>query len=205
YTRSGGDYTLVDETERLLRYDPESTTIRQRVGDRETVTTCPLGADFDATITTDTCAGSVVRSEDDDYGTLKVFGTLAGMQGYAPDIGLVEWSGDASQTTTELVYSNVGGVERGTPFSVSAAPTPEAALRLTATPSVTAGPLAVHITGARGPVRVEAFDVRGRLVLSRIIAPEARAEVDASGWAPGLYLVRATAGETTPTVRVVRR
>ena len=56
-------------------------------------------------------------------------------------------------------------------------------------------------------VRLEVFDALGRRVLSREVAasPEARVEIDASAWAPGVYVLRAASGDTVATARVVRR
>lgn len=207
YVREGGDWVLSNEFEQLQRVDPISTAITIRHGDVEYVESCPLGADLDVPIVCDQYGGEIQAVaflyEHPDYGVVKGLDGTFGGASYAPDVGLISASGDASDSVMELVYSNVGGVERGTPFGVSTAPTPEAALRLSATPTLTAGPLAVHVTGARGLVRLEAFDVRGRRVLAREASGDVR--LDASAWAPGLYLLRATSGDEAATVRIVRR
>ncbi|RZK63278.1 MAG: T9SS type A sorting domain-containing protein, partial [Hymenobacter sp.] len=48
------------------------------------------------------------------------------------------------------------------------------------------------------PVTGQLFDAQGRLVRTT-----AAAEVELAGLAPGLYLLRATAGSTTRTLRLV--
>ena len=54
-------------------------------------------------------------------------------------------------------------------------------------------------------VTLEAFDVRGRQVWAREVLGQQPVSVDASGWAPGLYLVRARTGTEDVTTTIVRR
>ena len=158
----------------------------------------------DATVTTETRAVEVAA----DALTLVVRGHAfpdgcERYESFARGLGAVSFATLSYGGT--LAYARVGGVTVGTAVVSREAPPEAAALALAAHPSPTAGPLAVTLAGARGPVLLEAFDALGRRVLARTVAPEARAEVDASGWAPGLYVLRATAGGAMATVRVVRR
>jgi hypothetical protein len=87
---------------------------------------------------------------------------------------------------------------------------PEAsALALRVGPNPTPGPLAVAFSLDRpAEVTAEAFDALGRRVWrheTALGAGRQRVEVDAGAWAPGLYVVRVTAGGEAATARVVRR
>lgn len=100
--------------------------------------------------------------------------------------------------------------EYGARFAVVAEDSPElTALSLHAFPTPTPGPLALTLdVPTPGAVTFEAFDALGRRVWHRETALGAgrqRLDVDASAWAPGLYIVRVTAGDATATARVVRR
>ncbi len=206
YTREGGGYVFGSRRESLVRFDSATTQIADRTANRDLANGCPLGADFGVRIDTDECLGIAFREEDPVFGDIKAFDTLGGGIAFAVDIGVVGSSGDGSSALTELVYYNVGGTEQGTPIPVASGAVPEAQpLALTAFPNPTAGPLAVEVVGARGLVQLEAFDALGRRVLSREVAPEARIEIDASWWAPGLYILRAASGEETATTQIVRR
>ena len=80
---------------------------------------------------------------------------------------------------------------------------------LVISPNPTTGPLAVAFDlTAPAAVTVEAFDALGRRVWRHeglLGAGRQRLALDASAWAPGLYVVRVAAGDETATARVVRR
>lgn len=128
---------------------------------------------------------------------------------YAAPIGYVgEW-GEAS-CNRSLTYARVlqddGSIlEVGRRYAVASEEKPGVAgLTLFAHPNPTAGPLAVVIDGAREAVTLEAFDALGRRVWHAETHRQ-REELDASGWAPGLYIVRARAAGETATATIVRR
>ena len=115
-------------------------------------------------------------------------------------------------TDIELQYARVGGRAYGTPVPilpvvVAAEPeSPPTALGLRAAPNPVAGPLALTLVlpGA-GPVTVEAFDVTGQRVYhsaSTLAAGTHTLDVDAAGWAPGLYVVRVTTADGAATARI---
>lgn len=131
---------------------------------------------------------------------------------FAADIGFLgtyelESCYEFSQT---LLYARVDGIEYGSPV-VAAEPdgTPLLALALIATPNPMTDELRLTLDlPAPGAVEVEAFDVLGRRVARRGVRLGTGPRVlrlDVSGWAPGPYVVRATAGGATAMVRVVRR
>ena len=64
---------------------------------------------------------------------------------------------------------------------------------------------AILVGVAGGAVTLEAFDARGRQVWAREVLGLQPVSVDASGWAPGLYLVRARTGTEDVTTTIVRR
>ncbi|WP_412067116.1 hypothetical protein [Rubrivirga sp. IMCC43871] len=101
-------------------------------------------------------------------------------------------------------------IELGTRFPVADEAKPTAtALAVAIAPNPTAGPLALALDlPEAGAVTVEAFDALGRRVWrheAALSAGRQRLGVDAGRWAPGLYVVRARAGEATATATVVRR
>lgn len=126
---------------------------------------------------------------------------------YAAGIGPLPRAGLADIGT--LVYVRLGSTEYGTnPVAGEASPTaPTLALR--ASPNPTAGPLAVTLDlPTPSAVTLEAFDALGRRVhhaTATLGAGATPLNLDASAWAPGVYVVRATVGDDTATVRVVRR
>ncbi|OZC03646.1 T9SS type A sorting domain-containing protein [Rubricoccus marinus] len=208
YERTGlgeGDYLSTGQSQRLVRFDRRTATVRVRNEADESTDSCPLDADLEGQIQGGPCDGVSVTMFEEQ---VKAFTIGEMSQSYQLGVGLIGYFSGFS-FSEELVYSRVGGVERGTPVPVvdvaGEAQPLATTLALTAFPNPTAGPLAINVTGARGPVLVEAFDAIGRRVLSREIAPEARMEIDASGWAPGVYVLRATSGERSATARVVRR
>ena len=92
---------------------------------------------------------------------------------------------------------------------VSEAAPGASAFALTAAPNPSAGPLSLSLTLPEAQtVRLEAFDALGRRVW-RLEAPlgagPQSVSVDASAWAPGLYVVRATGPGASAAARVVRR
>ena len=113
----------------------------------------------------------------------------------------------------ELRFARIDGAEYGTPIEairVGNEDTPRGpALALTAAPNPTSGALTLSLsTPTLGAITLEAFDAVGRRVLSREVQASAGptdVQIDTSGWAPGLYLVRAAAGGESQTVRLVRR
>lgn len=100
--------------------------------------------------------------------------------------------------------------EYGARYPVAADARPEAgALAVSAFPNPSAGPLTVAVDApAAADVALEAFDALGRRVwreTARHGAEAGRVAVDAGGWAPGLYVVRALADGRAVTTTVVRR
>lgn len=143
-------------------------------------------------------------------GQIRTMDTLAspGPPGWAEGFGRLEhrpWWG-----TSSITYARIGTQAYGV-FPVEAEAFPQAgALALAVSPNPTAG-AAVLTLSLPAPARVvvKAFDALGRRVLSTdadASAGETRLAVDAHGWAPGLYLVRATTdGGAAATTRFVRR
>ncbi len=63
--------------------------------------------------------------------------------------------------------------------------------------------MTLAVVGASSSADVEVFDVLGRRVWRGSVAGEMT--VDARAWAPGVYVVRATADGATTVSRFVRR
>ncbi|MEO0558489.1 MAG: hypothetical protein AAF170_09925 [Bacteroidota bacterium] len=131
----------------------------------------------------------------------------------AAGIGRVSTWYDGSLIETRLEYALINGRVYGTPLpgfpavvSSSASPTPHA-LTLRAFPSPSAGPITLLLASPYPQsVELAAFDALGRRVWHReLMAGHERIQIDASPWAPGLYLVRAVAGDASATATVVRR
>lgn len=79
------------------------------------------------------------------------------------------------------------------------------ALSLRATPNPVADRLTVELTTpGGGEGTLEVFDARGRRVETRAFTGTEGVHFDVSGWAPGVYLIRATRGEHSVASRVVR-
>ncbi len=82
-------------------------------------------------------------------------------------------------------------------------------LALIAAPNPTSGVLRLTLAVPETEtVTVEAFDALGRRVWQQeatLAAATLVVVADASAWAPGVYVVRATVGQATATARIVRR
>ncbi len=136
---------------------------------------------------------------------------------FAADIGIIGIAGcEISCTDQRLEYARVGSMTFGEPIpglpafvAGEAGAAPAAALALLAAPNPTDGALRLALTlPAAQTVRLEAFDALGRRMWQQSAALGSGAQsvpVDASAWAPGLYLVRASAGSASASARVVRR
>ena len=217
-----GAWTPKGET--ILRYD--STTARVVIADASArylwyVTACPLDSPF---YTTCEGGGLVVFGSEDGGGgrypdeliglrSYKSFGSSDDSQDVLEGVG---WIGGYDWTdSTTLRYASVrqddGTVrEYGERYNVASQDRPEAGgLVLSAAPTPTAGPLALAVDAPMaGTVTLEAFDALGRRVWRHEVAlgtGRQRVEVDASGWASGLYVVRALAGDAVSTATIVRR
>jgi len=227
----GGD-RIVTRTE-LLRFDSTRAVLRKRDGSREIgahYAPCAYDAPFPGPSGTAPCltdgewTGLVVYGSYEvtfhigdsvRVGPLKSFDSLGGWASVAADIGIVSSGGDGSVVSTELEYAVVGGRTYGAPIEglpvpVSSIPNPTApTLALHAFPSPTAGPLTVTLDLPEPePVELAVFDAVGRRVWHHELVRSTgrqRVEIDVSAWAPGLYLVRATTGDASSTVTVVRR
>lgn len=131
---------------------------------------------------------------------------------YAAPIGYAgETPGYCTGCRRNLTYARVrlddGSLyEVGARYAVASEDTPEAGgLTLAVGPNPTAGPLTLRLGGAVAEVTLEAFDALGRRVWTQDRAGRQPVEVDASGWAPGLYVVRARTDTEVVTTTVVRR
>ena len=139
-----------------------------------------------------------------DPGTLPYYAAPIGYAGETP--------GFCTGCRRNLTYARVrlddGSVyEVGERYAVAADAAPEAGgLTLGGGPNPTAGALTLRLGGVAGEaVTLEAFDARGRQVWAREVLGQQPVSVDASGWAPGLYLVRARTGTEDVTTTIVRR
>ena len=125
--------------------------------------------------------------------------------GLAAGIGQIQGNDQGDR----FEYARVGDVEYGShPVATTDRPAPPA-FTVTAGPNPTAGLVTLALDlPAPADVAVEAFDVLGRRVW-RATAPlgagRQTVALDAGAWAPGLYVVRVTAGGAARAVRVVRR
>jgi hypothetical protein len=199
-------------SERLLRF--RGATLVRRDGAADVPVSCPLDADFDDDEVA--CPGRfnetvrVFAEEPDPSHGTKVYETSSdSWEGYTAGIGLMREGVWASYF--QLRYARVGGeVVFGSVIVADEAAAPAApALALRAAPNPTSGPLSLTVTLPEAQTAtVEAFDALGRRVWQTTAALAAGPQtlpLDASAWAPGVYVVRATAGQATATVRVVRR
>ncbi len=100
--------------------------------------------------------------------------------------------------------------EYGARYGVAADDAPRAsALAVSAFPNPATGPLALALdVPTAATVTLDVFDALGRRVWQSEVVlgtGRQRVEVDAAGWAPGLYVVRATGPMGRATATVVRR
>ena len=120
-----------------------------------------------------------------------------------PEIGVGAWGendpGVPRESGRAYVFSGA--------FATSAGAAPSPAAGLAVWPNPAAGPVTVGAElETRGRVRLVVADVRGRTVAVVLDGPAPagplRATVDPSGWAPGVYVVRLTAGGAVSTARL---
>ena len=199
-------------SERLLRFDTATARLVRRDGAVDVPASCPLNSDFNISIDCSPYFGPATVRATSGTPNLKVYQIVSDTwDRYAAGVGLVsrqEW-----YSPFTLRYARVGGrVVFGAPVVITAdepGASPETALSLAASPNPTAGVLrlALNLPEAQ-TVTAEAFDALGRRVWTARLALGAGPKtipVDARAWAPGVYVVRAVAGEARATVRVVRR
>ena len=206
--------TQTSVAESLVRFDPVTAnlTYRAPTGSTQPAYFCRLDVDLTGD-GTGLCSGNVTytkRTQTAPPGvttTVLTLPTAFGETQVAAGLGLVFSAIEGSETT--LVFARIDGETFGTPVAGEVDAAPMAAFALTAAPNPTAGPLSLALTlPAAQTVAVEAFDVLGRRVWQQRAALGAGPQtvaVDASAWAPGVYVVRATAGRVAATARVVRR
>ncbi|HEX8386265.1 MAG TPA: T9SS type A sorting domain-containing protein, partial [Rubricoccaceae bacterium] len=203
-------------SERLLRFC--GATLVRRDGSADVPASCPLDADFDSDVACDLFGltayvfpqGSGPSVPGGFVQAGKAYETSSdSWEGYTAGVGLVGTQFWSSPFT--LRYARVGGevVFGSVIVADEPAATPAGALALRVAPNPTAGPLALALTLPEAQtVTVEAFDALGRRVWrheAALGAGEQTLTVDASAWAPGVYVVRATAGGASAAARVVRR
>lgn len=131
---------------------------------------------------------------------------------YAADIGLLH--SDACENYCLyrwLSYALVGGVAYGssTVVSTEAPPTPADGFSLQTYPNPATTHTTLHLDlTAPATVTVEVLDALGRRLHTEahVVSGATQFPLDVSGWARGLYLVRATTADgQTATAHVVRR
>ena len=212
------------EPERFVRFDPASTNVLVRVGGGERVEICTLGADFGAPLPYGCQARAYVDFSSNAAGSVQIGGvvypvarikaqsTLAdpGPPPFAAGIGPLEQIGTGPLRIERFEFARVRGVEYGVRPVAGESGAPVASVfALAAAPNPTAGALRLALTLPEAQtVTAEAFDALGRRVWQTTAALSAGPQtltVDASAWAPGVYVVRATAGAASATARVVRR
>jgi hypothetical protein len=139
-----------------------------------------------------------------DYGINPYY--VAGI-GYAGDT-----PGYCTGCERNLTYARVrlddgSFYEIGERYAVASEGAPDAGtLTLSAGPTPTTGALTLRLGGSVAEVvTLEVFDALGRRVWVRGVAGRSSVPVDASAWAPGLYIVRARTGAEAVTATVVRR
>ncbi len=110
-----------------------------------------------------------------------------------------------TSTGIDLTYARVRGIEYGqSTVGGEAAPVSAVALRLSATPNPSVGPVQIRAVGAVGALTVDVFDALGRRVDGGAVQGDAAFTFRAS--AAGVYVVRATdEARRVVTKRVVRR
>ena len=227
--RVDGNLYFVEETEQadqgepwapagqsILRYDSTSTRVVALEGGPWYLTECRLAAAFSG----DAGCGLIVFGPDLsgfwhsadllESRSFKSFNSSDDSQDVLEGVGWI--GGYVWNDYTTISYAHVlqddGTVfQYGTQYAVASEDTPEAGgLMLAVGPNPTAGPLTLRLGGWAGEtVTLDAFDALGRRVWAREVLGQQPVSVDASGWAPGLYLVRARTGTEGVTTTVVRR
>ncbi len=206
--------------ERRVRFDPATTDVVLSLAPGVTsVLFCRLGADFGAPLPAGCDGGAYVEAPTSvriggaNYGVAssKRLSTLANVApaAFLAGIGPAERPVGEFQTST-FEFARVRGVEYGQrPVAGETSAGPAEALALAVAPNPTTGALRLALTLPDAQtVRLEAFDALGRRVWQQTAALSAGAQalaVDASAWAPGVYVVRASAGQVTASARVVRQ
>ena len=210
--------------ERLVRFDAATTNVV--VGSRaggESVFLCELGADFGVARACAPSGGGAGLWIDRGQGPIEIGGVsysvarikVESSLANVPPPALIAGIGrgpvpSGAFQTSRFEFARVRGVEYGVrPVAGESGVPSAAALVLAAAPNPTAGPLALALTLPEAQtVTAEAFDALGRRVWQTTAALSAGPQtltVDASAWAPGVYVVRATAGAASAMARVVRR
>jgi hypothetical protein len=207
--------SLIEEETLVLRFDTLTATI-EGIGEGFGFG-CPLDADFDAGVK---CTGGTFKTYGGPQivtiGTDTLLSSLKGFMGgagdvdeqYVADIGYFGSFGLFESAV--LLYARVGGTEYGEPFVLASEPgpsPPSLALAVYPNPSYGVAMLALSVP-ARQAVTVAVFDALGRRFYEeeRTVAGQARFTLDGSGWAPGVYVVRATGAEgAQATALLVRR
>ncbi len=130
---------------------------------------------------------------------------------YGEGLGLIsEAQGDVGGGGMRLTYARVGSRSYGASVVAGEGGAPRSALALRVEPNPARGAVALRLTLPKaGAVRVEAYDALGRRVYAADLgarpAGPTTFTLEASTWAPGLYVVRATAADGhTATARLVR-
>jgi hypothetical protein len=131
---------------------------------------------------------------------------------YAAGLGLLYYvSEELGSFERALRYVRVGGVEYGEHIPLAGEPPAgrPATLTLTTHPNPFLDRVTLDLTvPSPQAVTVEVFDVLGRRVYAEehAVSRVARLALDGRAWAPGVYVVRATAGDgQSAFTRIVRR
>lgn len=227
------DTTVTDpqwESDRrlILRYDPETTNVMVLEEDgTERIRYLKLGADFlecdrppefpecEYLAPSDPGVPTVVMVGEDEVIVPSVKTPNPGLAdpgspGLAAGLGeLLRTGVNYPNEDMRFEYVRVDGVEYGVQPVASEAPPERPAGTLTVGPNPTAGRATLRFEmGQPGRVTLDVFDALGRRVLHRESrrgsGPQVVA-VEAAAWAPGLYILRLTAGDVAETVRLVRR
>ena len=210
-----GTRTCLPKSQRL-RVDNRTGEVRMRLGYRDSAMICGLlptatsgpiacarpGRAPDATLTVTGPMSVQVGTDTVPVASVRTLSTETGSMRLAAGLGPL---GDSTLSLHgTLVYARIGGVDYGaSPVAGEPAPTAPA-LALRVAPNPADGPVTLAVDGTALPVTVEAFDALGRRVWRGSVAGEAT--VDARRWAPGVYVLRATApGGATSVSRFVRR
>lgn len=217
WTHVGGAWSPAYELNDVVRFDTASATLVRQVpsGAEEPVYPCrfdgPLTDTVPAKCPTFEFGWYTKRSGEQRFGVEIVALTINrgfGVTELAAGIGFVFESYELDTEAT-VRFARVGGATYGTPLGIPEvvagdAPPSAPALALRVAPNPSDGPVTLAVVGAASPVAVEAFDALGRRVWRGSVAGETT--VDVRGWAPGVYVLRATApGGATTVSRFVRR